>query len=249
MIIAIDFDGTFCIFAPMKVIYTIICKETNKQYIGSALNHAKRKREHFYNLKNNKHPNKKLQNAYNIYGADCFDFKIIEVVEDEKKLIEREQHYIDNLKPIYNICRVAGSSLGLKRTNDTRDKIRAANLGIKHPQWRNEIKSKAQGGENHWTKRKGFSNKSKKQMSATHKEKYRSGYRNPLKGTRYTAERIEAMRIMSSQPIIQYDLNLNPVKEWNSAKEAKQCGFIPSNISACINGLRKTHKKFIWKRK
>jgi hypothetical protein len=36
---------------------------------------------------------------------------------------------------------------------------------------------------------------------------------------------------------------------WNSAKEAKQCGFIPTNISACINGSRKTHKKFIWKRK
>ena len=43
----------FCIFTSMKVIYTIICKETNKQYIGSALNHVKRKREHFYNLKNN----------------------------------------------------------------------------------------------------------------------------------------------------------------------------------------------------
>lgn len=75
----------FCIFATMKVIYSIQCKTTNKQYIGSALNHGKRKREHFYNLKNNKHPNKKLQNAYNKYGADCFEFKIIEVVNDEKK--------------------------------------------------------------------------------------------------------------------------------------------------------------------
>lgn len=68
----------------MKVIYSIQCKITNKQYIGSALNHEKRKREHFYNLKNNKHPNKKLQNAYNKYRVDCFEFKIIECCKNKR---------------------------------------------------------------------------------------------------------------------------------------------------------------------
>ena len=230
MIITIDFDGTFCIFAPMKVIYTIICKETNKQYIGSALNHAKRKREHFYNLKNNKHPNKKLQNAYNKYGADCFDFKIIEVVEDEKKLIEREQHYINKLKSVYNICKVAGSSLGLKRTKGTRDKIRVANLGIKHPQWRNEIKSKAQGGENHWTKKKSFSDEAKLKMSKTKKELYKNGYQSPVK------KRIQ-----------QLNLDGSFVKEWDSATQVeKELGFNRKAIVQCLIKKSKKSNNYLW---
>ena len=95
--------------------------------LGSALNHIKRKREHFYNLKNNKHPNKKLQNAFNKYGYDCFEFKIIEIVDDENILLDREQWYINQLNPIYNICKVAGSSFGLKRSQETKNKIRIAN--------------------------------------------------------------------------------------------------------------------------
>ena len=220
----------FCIFATMKVIYSIQCKTTNKQYIGSALNHGKRKREHFYNLKNNKHPNKKLQNAYNKYGADCFEFKIIEVVNDEKKLIEREQHYIDNLKPIYNICRVAGSSLGLKRTNDTRDKIRAANLGIKHPQWRNEIKSKAQGGENHWTKKKSFSDKAKQNMSNAQKALHETGYVSPVK-----------------KAIRQLNLDGSFVKEWESATQVeKELGFNRKAIVQCLIKKSKKSNNFLW---
>jgi group I intron endonuclease len=217
----------------MKVIYTILCEETNKQYIGSALNHAKRKREHFYNLKNNKHPNKKMQNAYNKYGVDCFEFKIIEIVNDETKLLEREQHYIDKLKPFYNICKVAGSSFGLKRTSGTRDKIRIANLGIKHPQWRNEIKSKAQGGEKHWTKKKRFSVESKKRMSETHKQKYKDGYKSPL-----------------SIPIIQYDLGGKLIAEWeNCERAAKALNINRMAINNCVNNKTKTSNNFIWKRK
>ena len=238
----------FCIFASMKVIYTIICKKTNKQYIGSALNHVKRKREHFYNLKNNKHPNKKLQNAYNKYGEDCFDFKIIEVVEDEKILIEREQYYINKLKPVYNICKVAGSSLGLKRTKGTRDKIRVANLGIKHPQWRNEIKSKAQGGEKHWTKKKKFSEESKKKMSESQKKLYQNGYIHPRKGIKETPEQIESKRIKKSKPVLQFTLEGILVEEFASAKEAHiKYGFSVKYIGLCCNGKIKKYKNYEWK--
>jgi group I intron endonuclease len=43
--------------------------------------------------------------------------------------IKREQYYIDILKPKYNILQTAGSSLGHKHTEETREKISAARLG------------------------------------------------------------------------------------------------------------------------
>lgn len=223
----------FCIFASMKVIYSIRCKITNKQYIGSALNHIKRRREHFYNLKNNKHSNKKLQNAFNKYGYNCFEFKIIEIVGDENILLEREQWYINQLKPIYNICKIAGSSFGLKRSQETKDKIRIANLGIKHPEWRNEIKSKAQGGENHWTKNKCFSEKSKNKMSETHKKLYKEGYNNPR-----------------SKKICQYTIDNVFIKEWNSCYEAAR--YYKCSEMAIRNNVKnrtKTSNNYIWKQK
>jgi hypothetical protein len=59
--------------------------------------------------------------------------------------------------------------------------MRKAHLGEKHPEWRNKIKSISQGGENHWTKKKKFSEEAKKRMSETHKKLYKNGYQNPNK--------------------------------------------------------------------
>jgi group I intron endonuclease len=39
--------------------------------------------------------------------------------------LERETFYISSLKPIYNILSIAGSSLGFKHTQDTKDKMKA----------------------------------------------------------------------------------------------------------------------------
>ena len=42
---------------------------------------------------------------------------------------EKEQYYINLLKPEYNILKVAGSRLGHKHTDETRVKMAAARLG------------------------------------------------------------------------------------------------------------------------
>lgn len=48
--------------------------------------------------------------------------------------------------------------------------------------------------------------------------------------------------------ILQYDLNDNLIKEWDSIQQAeKEGGFLHNKISMCCNGKNKTHKKFIWK--
>ena len=48
-------------------------------------------------------------------GYSNFTFEILEYC-DSVDLLKCEQHYIDKLKPEYNICKVAGSILRLKHT-------------------------------------------------------------------------------------------------------------------------------------
>lgn len=106
-------------------IYKITCISTDKFYIGSAINIDRRWWRHKRDLKYNCHQNRFIQRAWNKYWGN-FKFEIIELVSDKSKLIEREQFWIDNLKPQYNLTPTAGSSLGVKHTKETREKMSLA---------------------------------------------------------------------------------------------------------------------------
>lgn len=73
------------------------------------------------------------------YGYSNFKLEILEYCEPSNCL-EREQYYLDSLKPEYNILKIAGSCLGhrwklsktrlgRKQTEETKQKIREAGLG------------------------------------------------------------------------------------------------------------------------
>lgn len=102
-----------------NVIYKI---EDNKGriYIGSSVDSRKRKNAHFLALKKGLHSSKKMQNVYNKHGVEFLKFEIIEQVESSSLLIEREQFYIDSLNPWYNSAKTAGSLLGVKRSEETK---------------------------------------------------------------------------------------------------------------------------------
>jgi len=97
-------------------------------YVGSAKNFIVRKSGHFTALKQNKHCNTKLQHHYNKYGQEDLVFSPIYCCIKEE-LINAEQFFIDSYKPYFNICKVAGSNLGVKFTEEHKRKIRDANLG------------------------------------------------------------------------------------------------------------------------
>ena len=78
----------------MTGIYKIENLANGKIYIGQAINIENRWKGHKKELKNNKHCNKHLQNAWNKYGKENFNFEIIEECEEDK-LTEREQYWID----------------------------------------------------------------------------------------------------------------------------------------------------------
>ena len=215
----------------MTGIYQIKSKINNKIYIGSAIYFKNRWALHKKSLINNKHHSIYLQNHFNKYGLDDLEFIILEVC-DKSNLIVKEQFYIDKFNPEFNMCKIAGSALGIKRSEETKEKVRKANLGLKHPEWRNKIKSKSQGGENHWTKFKEipFSKESKTKMSNSHKKLYENGYVHP--------------RIKS---IIQYDLNDNYIQEWISISAAiKVYG---KGIQNNLNNKTKTAYGYKWRYK
>lgn len=116
----------------MKAIYVIINKFNGKRYIGSAKNFYKRKQNHFSQLKHNKHKNIHLQRSYNKHGKNAFEMLVIEKINFDEDLLLREQYWIDNTKPEYNINPIVNSWLGRKHSNETKEKIRLAKLGSKH---------------------------------------------------------------------------------------------------------------------
>jgi len=109
-------------------IYQICSKINGKIYIGSAVNLEKRKYEHFYGLECGEHHNFYLQRHVNKYGIKDLQFSIIEFCQ-KKKLIEREQYYLDTLQPDFNICKIAYSCLGVKHSEEAREKIRKWHIG------------------------------------------------------------------------------------------------------------------------
>jgi group I intron endonuclease len=118
-------------------IYKIINKKNNKCYIGSSINIKRRWAEHKCNLRKNKHINIHLQKSWNKHGEASFLFEIVELVSNTKDLIIREQYYLDKIKTVnskimYNICTIAYSTLGIKYSDTTKNKMSESHKGLIH---------------------------------------------------------------------------------------------------------------------
>ena len=112
-------------------IYAITNHTNNSMYIGSAVNMTRRWRIHKHHLEKGTHHSKHLQNSYIKHTSKMFTYDIIEFVNDKNKLIEREQVWIDFFKPKYNKRKIANSCLGLKRSDEAKAKMSAAQKGKK----------------------------------------------------------------------------------------------------------------------
>lgn len=130
----------------MKGIYRILNVINGYCYIGSAVNLRQRWVNHRSDLRHGKHANTYLQNAWNLYGEAVFRFEILEHVADSGQLIEREQHYMDSLQPEYNLAPLAGSQLGMVRSEETRQRMRTAHTGKAHTEETKRKLSEAKKG-------------------------------------------------------------------------------------------------------
>lgn len=77
-------------------IYKILNKTTSRLYIGSSKNISQRWSKHKALLRHNRHDNKKLQNFWNKYSEEDFEFSVIEECLEEELLV-REQYYLDTI--------------------------------------------------------------------------------------------------------------------------------------------------------
>jgi len=106
-------------------IYKIENTINHHVYIGSSFEIKARKTKHFYLLDKGEHHSIHLQRAYKKYGKENFKFEILEELNNTsiEEVLSKEQFYLDSLNPEYNICKIAGSSIGVRRSKKSRDKM------------------------------------------------------------------------------------------------------------------------------
>lgn len=105
-------------------IYVIENKVSGTIYVGSAVDFNRRWSAHRHQLRRGSHASNHLQSAWNKYGPDAFTFRRL-IICGRENLIYFEQRAIDAMHPGYNVCRVAGSTLGRKYSEETLAKLRA----------------------------------------------------------------------------------------------------------------------------
>ena len=106
-------------------IYRFFNKINGNFYIGSSIN-LKNRFVRYFNLSYISRVRNELSisRALIKYGYSNFRLDILEYCDNSKStLLEREQYYIDLLKPIYNIEKIAGSSAGRILSDNTKQLI------------------------------------------------------------------------------------------------------------------------------
>jgi group I intron endonuclease len=129
-------------------IYLIINCINGKIYVGSSSNISNRFFVHRWELENNKHHNQHLQNAWNKYGEDAFQFCTVEECE-LSQLIEIEQKWINSNTLGYNVRRIADSNIGIKHPNRTKFSIPPNWMGKKHSEETKRKIGQARKGKRH----------------------------------------------------------------------------------------------------
>lgn len=214
----------------MACVYRILNKVNGKFYIGSTKGELRRRKSaHLAKLRHNKHYNSYLQNAWNKYGEENFEFIEIETIIFEKtstikesylKLRERELHFIVNLNPHYNINRItADGSLGRVLSEEQKDHLRKKLKGRKRTS--EEIENIRRG-------------KLGVKQSQEHRDAMIKAKLNKP--------------IRSSRPVLVFNLNNELLFEYAfQGQAAKELGINKTSISNNINGRRRIAGKYIFK--
>ena len=113
-------------------------KITGDIYIGQSVDLAERLKRYYYPNYLEKNKSLLISRALMKYGHASFSTTILEYCE-KSELNEREQYYLDNLEPDYNILKTAGSFLGYTFTDEDKVKISKGLKGIKRSEDTKEL--------------------------------------------------------------------------------------------------------------
>lgn len=228
-----------------NIISGIYCIEnviTNKKYIGQSINIEDRWYKHKYALRRGTHDNEHLQNAWNKYGEENFDFYIVETCKCEE-LNDKEVYYINlyntlnynygynmqsggqNSRPNEEVRKKLSDSL--KRTYQENEELRKRSSINALNQWANpEIKKKIMG-ENNGMYGKHHTDETRKKMRENRIKKP-----SPKRNT---------------TPVLCIELNRVFKDAVTACKELGLKSTLTGSIFAVCKGERKTCGGYHWK--
>lgn len=114
-------------------IYIIRNTVNGKVYIGQSRRLNNRHYSHFHTLEKGRHFNKHLQRSYNNYGAEAFEFEILEYC-DVENLDEREKYWIKQYNSM-DINHGYNSEGGGNVGKEVSERMREAKRGDKNPMY------------------------------------------------------------------------------------------------------------------
>ena len=212
----------------MFLIYEIQNRINGHKYIGCTKQLKRRWKEHRIALDTNTHKNPKLQAAWNHYGNEAFQFIVIENLETEADMFDREAILIEGGINLYNIAE--GGLGGDTFTNnpnkeDYRNKLSLAQLNrFKDPNEREKTNP--------------FRNLNSEQLIERTQI-----WSNCKKGK-------SNGRFKWDIPVLQINPNTNEViKEYEYPRIVNEYGFVSKYvINCCLNKKNfNKHKGYIWK--
>ena len=239
--------------------------KNDKKYIGQAADIYWRWGHHKSDLKGNRHHNKHLQNSWNLYGEDNFEFSIIEecpiCILDEREIfwINKLRTYVgfDNCQG-YNEDLGGKGIRGYKHTEEEINKMRR----IQNPEIVlqfdlnfNFIKEWI-GGVSHINKELGYTkecillrcNHTILNKMTPYKNSFWI-YKSEFESDLFTWDNyFQHVRHKDEKVICQYDKCFKLLRKWNSHYELKSEGY---NIKPILNicnhyGSQKTYCDCIW---
>lgn len=246
-------------------IYKIENLVNSKIYVGSSINIYSRWYDHKITLKKNVHINKHLQRAHNKYGIDNFSFEVVEKCEKEDLLI-REQYWMDYYKSYskdngYNICSIAGSSIGRIVSDDTKLKLSLIQKNRKPiyqidiygniiKEWRGIGEIQKDNSLDNRNIKQSLLHKSYKYIWNDYLWVYKKEYNN-FNIENYIDEINTYLLNKNKDPldviIVQLSLDCKYIKEWkNIATASKELNINYNNIALCINGRCQVGSGYRW---
>jgi nitrogen regulatory protein PII-like uncharacterized protein len=252
----------------MGYIYKIINKIDNKSYIGQTLNSLEERWSHH---KGNSSNCRYLKRAFQKYGVENFEMKLICICFDEdlNKFETQYINYYNTLVPNGYNLRQGGNNA--KQHQETKQKIgetlregyNSGRLvqkykgkpnfnfrGHKHTdETKKKISEKMKGKQNSNQIGKIITEECRQKISEKAKSRTRNENTNKkiseaLKKTNKETD----VKITIKRKVLQYDINNNFIASFNSLTEAAhKYDVSKAALSKTCNGKTKTCKGFIWK--
>jgi group I intron endonuclease len=187
-------------------------------YIGSSMNIRKRWDEHKRRIIENKACCPILGNYFRKHGIGDMFFEIIEKVDiaDKEFLIEREQFYIDTLKPTLNASKTARTRYGSKNSPEANNNIIKALKDRPHPTRGKKMPPSHGRKISEALMGRKADGPTRKKLSEIALKAFKDGRVHPMRGKRHTEETKKKMRKPRSPQAIE---NIRRFRKENPVSE------------------------------